>query len=43
MEPQKVIQSWYKLVLELVRHTPTYTPPVASRSASVVPSMNRML
>jgi membrane-associated phospholipid phosphatase len=32
MEPQKVIQSWYKLVLELVRHTPTYTPPVASRA-----------
>ena len=27
-----VLQGWYKLVLELVRHTPTYSPPVASRS-----------
>ena len=27
-----VLRSWYKLVLELVRHTPTYSPPVASRS-----------
>ncbi len=26
------LRSWYKLVLELVRHTPTYSPPVASRS-----------
>ena len=32
ISPQDVIQSWYKLMLELVRHTPTYTPPVASRS-----------
>jgi hypothetical protein len=24
--------AWYGLVLELVRHTPTYSPPVASRS-----------
>ncbi len=30
--PEKVLRTWYKLVLELVRHTPTYTPPVASRS-----------
>ena len=30
--PQAVLQSWYQLTLELVRHTPTYTPPVASRS-----------
>jgi membrane-associated phospholipid phosphatase len=28
----KVYQAWYKFVLELVRHTPTYTPPVASRA-----------
>jgi hypothetical protein len=28
----RVIQSWYRLILELVRHTPTYSPPVASRS-----------
>ncbi len=27
-----VLRSWYMLVLELVRHTPTYSPPVASRS-----------
>lgn len=31
-EPAQVIQTWYRLVLELVRHTPTYTPPAASRS-----------
>lgn len=30
--PEDVVQSWYRLVLELVRHTPTYSPPVASRS-----------
>ena len=30
--PQDVISRWYKLTLELIRHTPTYTPPVASRS-----------
>ncbi len=29
---EEVLSSWYTLVLELVRHTPTYTPPVASRS-----------
>eukprot|EP01035_Chromulina_nebulosa_P059031 gene59031-80835_t len=27
-----VIDDWYKLVLNLVRHTPTYSPPVASRA-----------
>jgi hypothetical protein len=30
--PEEVLRSWYKVVLELVRHTPTYSPPVASRS-----------
>jgi hypothetical protein len=30
--PQEVFRSWYRLALELVRHTATYTPPVASRS-----------
>ncbi len=30
--PQEVLHSWYNLSLELVRHTPTYSPPVASRS-----------
>src|SRR4026207_637865 len=28
----EVLRTWYQLVLELVRHTPTYSPPVASRS-----------
>lgn len=32
LQPEEVLQSWYKLTLELVRHTPTYSPPVASRS-----------
>lgn len=27
-----VVHHWYGLSLELVRHTPTYTPPVASRA-----------
>jgi hypothetical protein len=27
-----VMRTWYRLVLELVRHTPTYSPPVASRA-----------
>jgi hypothetical protein len=27
-----VLQKWYGLVLQLVRHTPTYSPPVASRA-----------
>lgn len=26
------LRAWYRLVLELVRHTPTYSPPVASRA-----------
>ncbi|MGL6211350.1 MAG: hypothetical protein ACRC14_16120, partial [Paracoccaceae bacterium] len=29
---QDVVANWYKLILELVRHTPTYSPPVASRA-----------
>lgn len=29
---EAVLAGWYGLVLELVRHTPTYSPPVASRS-----------
>lgn len=28
----KVLATWYKMALELVRHTPTMTPPVASRA-----------
>ena len=31
-KPQEVLHSWYNLGLELVWHTPTYSPPVASRS-----------
>jgi PAP2 superfamily len=30
--PQDVLRGWYDLTLELVRHTATYTPPVASRA-----------
>jgi len=29
---QQALASWYGLVLQLVRHTATYSPPVASRS-----------
>lgn len=28
----EVLRTWYRLTLELVRHTPTYSPPVAARS-----------
>ncbi len=31
-KPESVLAKWYELILELVRHTPTYSPPVASRS-----------
>lgn len=31
-QPTEVLTNWYKLVLQLVRHTATYSPPVASRS-----------
>lgn len=30
--PQEVVTGWYKLILELVRHTSNYSPPVAARS-----------
>ncbi|UVC09506.1 vanadium-dependent haloperoxidase [Rhizobium sp. TH2] len=30
--PEKVLRNWYRMVLELVRHTPTFSPPVASRA-----------
>lgn len=29
---QTVLRDWYRLILELVRHTATYSPPVAARS-----------
>lgn len=30
--PEQVLRNWYRLVLELVRHTPTFSPPVAARA-----------
>ena len=30
--PQQMLRDWYHLMNELVRHTATYSPPVASRS-----------
>jgi membrane-associated phospholipid phosphatase len=30
--PELVVKRWHGLVLELIRHTPTYSPPVASRA-----------
>jgi hypothetical protein len=34
--PEQVLHNWYRLTLELVRHTPTYSPPVASRAFAYV-------
>jgi hypothetical protein len=31
-QPQEMLRDWYLLMNELVRHTPTYSPPVASRA-----------
>jgi hypothetical protein len=31
-DAREALWTWYRLSLELVRHTPTYSPPVASRS-----------
>lgn len=33
---QEILITWYRLVLELVRHTATYSPPVASRAFAYV-------
>jgi hypothetical protein len=33
---REVILTWHKLILELVRHTATYTPPVAARAFAYV-------
>jgi hypothetical protein len=30
------VATWYRLMLQLVRHTPTYSPPVAARTLGVV-------
>jgi hypothetical protein len=32
LSADEVLRNWYGLSLELVRHTPTYSPPVASRA-----------
>jgi hypothetical protein len=32
LKPDAVLHDWYNLTLELVRHTATYSPPVASRA-----------
>jgi PAP2 superfamily len=32
IKPEEVLRTWYKVSLELVRHTATYSPPVASRT-----------
>lgn len=34
--PPPVLRDWYRLILELVRHTATYSPPVASRAFAYV-------
>lgn len=34
--PQDTLDTWYRLTLELVRHTATYTPPVASRAFAYI-------
>jgi len=34
--PTEVLQDWYKMVLELTRHTATMSPPVASRAYGYV-------
>lgn len=34
--PQDVVAGWYKLILELVRHTSNYSPPVAARSFAYI-------
>jgi hypothetical protein len=33
---EAVVHDWYRLILELVRHTATYSPPVASRAFAYV-------
>ncbi len=32
LSQEQVLQQWYELVLKLVRHTATYSPPLASRN-----------
>ena len=35
-EPEAVLSGWYNLLLNLVRHTATYSPPVAARAFAYV-------
>lgn len=35
-DPSLVLKNWYTLMLELVRHTPTYSPPAAARTFGYV-------
>lgn len=35
-DPQVVLSKWYRMTLELVRHTATYSPPVASRAFAYI-------
>lgn len=35
-EATSVVQGWYRLLLELVRHTATYSPPMASRAFAYI-------
>ena len=35
-DPARVLHDWYRLILELVRHTPTFSPPVASRAFALI-------
>lgn len=35
-DPAKVTRIWYDLSFDLIRHTPTYTPPVASRALGYI-------
>lgn len=36
MPPEEVVETWYRLMLELVRHTSNYSPPVASRAFAYI-------
>ncbi|QYK41823.1 MAG: vanadium-dependent haloperoxidase [Paracoccaceae bacterium] len=36
LAPETVLRDWYRLTLELVRHTATYSPPVASRAFAYI-------
>jgi hypothetical protein len=35
-DPQEVLRAWYDMTLALTRHTPTFTPPVASRAYAYI-------